>query len=174
MLFKNEIKHSDQPTMPGEFIHLSDYEYHPTELELIDYSSSGFTEKKNPDPGEIADMIDNESVTWLNVTGLKNLECLEELQTLFNIHPLVIEDILRPFQRPKLEWYDENLFVILRLIHVDEELTTEQLGMVIGENYLLTFQEFPGDAFDPVRQRIREGRKKICSSGSDYLALSGS
>lgn len=170
MLYNREVTHSDQSVAPGELSHLPGYEYHPTELQLMDYDSEHLTETTVDDPSVMADMIDQDSVTWLNVNGLQNLDVLKKIQSLFRIHPLVVEDILRPYQRPKFELYDDHLFLVFQLLHLQEQHKTEQIGFVIGRHYLITFQEFSGDDFDPVRQRIRDARRRLRTGGPDYLA----
>lgn len=172
MFFSDETKHSGEATSPGDIVHLEDYKYHPTQIDLIDYNSDTLTEENDTGIEATDGLIDKDSVTWIDVTGLGNIKLLKEIQSRFNIHPLVIEDLLRPYQRPKLEIYDDHLVIIMRLIHQEKDFLSEQIGLVIGDNYLITFQEFPGDVFDPVRQRIREGRKRIRSGGADYLSYS--
>ncbi|MFP4687148.1 MAG: magnesium/cobalt transporter CorA [bacterium] len=172
MVFSEEVKHSDNQTLPGEPVHLPGYKYYPTNIDIIDYDSGTMEEKPAATAADFSELIDSNTVTWIDVKGLKNVELLKEIQSQFKIHPLVIEDLLRPYQRPKLEIYDDHLFIIMRLIHRGKELKSEQIGLVIGKNYLITFQEFSEDVFDPVRRRLRQGRKRIRAGGPDYLAYS--
>lgn len=112
-------------------------------------------------------------VTWLNFNGLGSGECLAALETAFGIHHLVLEDMASPHQRPKVEVYPDCVYVVLRLQHLDVatgRLTGEQLNLVFGKDFVITVQEYAGDPFDPVRQRLRTGRQKIRGGGSDYLA----
>ncbi|MFB6344493.1 MAG: magnesium/cobalt transporter CorA [bacterium] len=170
MLYRQEIDHSDSASSLSDPDRLEGIDYHPTNLELIDYTTESLREETIDDPQRAVKNLQSESVTWLNVTGLRNVDQLEELRECFEFHPLVLEDILRPFQRPKVESYEEHLFIVSKLFEPEEPEVTEQISFVLGEHYLLTFQETPGDVFDPVRQRIREGRMRIRSSGPDYLA----
>jgi magnesium transporter len=98
------------------------------------------------------------AVIWVNVDGLHQAEVLEVLGERFGLHPLVVEDILHTDQRPKLEDYDEYIFVVLKsLYHGDpqgDEIEVEQISLVLGPNYVLSFQERAGDEFDSVRARI--------------------
>lgn len=170
LLYQEEIEHSDSRTTLSEPDLLEGVDYHPTQMELFDYSPENLVESTIEDPGEVVDNLRSESVTWLNVTGLNDVDALEELRECFEFHPLVLEDILRPFQRPKVESYDDHLFLVSKLFDPDNPEETEQICYVLGKQYLLTFQETPGDVFDPVRRRIRDSRKRVRESGPDYLA----
>lgn len=170
MLYREEIEHSDSETTLSEPDLLDGVEYHPTRFELIDYTPEDVTVKTVDDPNLVVENLNSDSVTWLNVTGLHDVDRLEQLRECFGFHPLILEDILRPFQRPKVESYDDHLFVVSKLFDPVKPEENEQIGYVLGEHYLLTFQETPGDVFDPVRERIREGRKRLRQAGPDYLA----
>ncbi|MGM0381010.1 MAG: magnesium/cobalt transporter CorA [bacterium] len=170
MLYEDEVEHSDLPTSPGELELIEGYTYHPTELQLIDYGEEELTEKIIEEPHQVKKYIDSESVTWLNVNGLQDTAALEQIRDLFQIHPLVQEDLIRPYQRPKIEKFEDHFVIILQLFHPENPQDTEQILLVLGEHYLVTFQEFAGDVFDPVRKRIRGGRSRIRTNGPDYLA----
>ncbi|UCD75659.1 MAG: magnesium/cobalt transporter CorA [Phycisphaerales bacterium] len=122
------------------------------------------------DPEQIKPLLEQRSVVWINVDGLGDVEVLRKLGEMFQIHRLALEDVSNVHQRAKMEPYDEHLFVVARMVHFQKHLRTEQLSMFIGEKYLLTFQEFRGDSFDMVRQRIRDGRPQMRKGGPSYLA----
>jgi magnesium transporter len=110
-------------------------------------------------------------VLWLNVEGLSDVSVLEKLGKHFGLHPLCLEDVINVPQRPKLEGYDDYDFLIFRMAMLQAELgDTEQVSLFLGPTYVLTFQERPGDVFEPVRQRLRQKRGKIRYCGADYLA----
>ncbi len=111
-----------------------------------------------------------DSVTWIDVVGLHDIELLTRLGDEFGLHPLALEDVVNTHQRPKLEDYGEHCFVILRLPHAHGHLTTEQISIFLGRGWVLTFQETAEDPFEPVRDRLRRGRPRIRGAGSDYLA----
>jgi magnesium transporter len=114
-------------------------------------------------------------VSWLNITGSLPIKILEELGVQLDIHPLILEDINNPNQRPKMEDYDRYLFLELNMLSWDEEadqVEAEQISLLLGENYLITFQESAKDVFGPVRKRIREGKSRLTNGGPDYLAYS--
>ncbi len=169
-MYREELDHSDAETELGRPTLLEGYDYHPTSMELFDYDADRYEETEVSSPEVMKELIGADSVTWLNVMGLGDVEILTSLRDLFEIHPLVLEDLLRPFQRPKVEHYDRHLFAVLQLIDARNPREVEQIGIVLGRHYLLTFQETPGDVFDGVRTRIREGRPRIRESGPDYLA----
>lgn len=112
-------------------------------------------------------------LTWLNIEGLHDTDGLRRLGDHFGLHPLVQEDIVNTHQRPKLEDYEDYVYLVCRMITYDETrggLSSEQVSLVIGPRWLLTFQEQPGDVFDGVRHRIRQGKGRIRTAGAAYLA----
>jgi magnesium transporter len=105
--------------------------------------------------------------------GIHQVEILEQLGECMGVHPLVLEDILNTDQRPKLEDFDDYLFIVLKMSHYDDqngEMEVEQISLILGPNYVVSFQERPGDVFDPIRERITNGRGRIRKLGADYLA----
>jgi magnesium transporter len=116
---------------------------------------------------------DSEQVVWYTVDGVHDVELLQRLGDRFGIHPLVLEDIANTLQRPKLEEFNDYIFVALKMIGYDfsqEKLKTEHVSIILGKGYVLAFLEDPGDVFEPVRQRIRTGKGRIRRLGADYLA----
>lgn len=111
------------------------------------------------------------AVLWVNVDGLGDDAVLRELAQRFGLHPLAMEDVVNLHQRPKLEDYADHLFIVLRMpVPGRESFTTEQVALFVGDGYVLTFQERPGDVFEPVRARLRSDSRPIRARGSDYLA----
>lgn len=116
---------------------------------------------------------DREKRTWLNLDGLHDVEWLKAIGKRYGIEPLALEDILSTDQRPKFENHGEYLFVVAKMIYPPTDAgpsVIEQVSLIISKAYLLTFQESAGDVFDPVRERLRNGRGRIRNGGSDYLA----
>lgn len=116
---------------------------------------------------------DSKSISWINVEGTKNKELLQKLDEHFGIHPLVIDDVENLSQRPKMEDYGDYLFFIIKMIAIDEktlDMVNEQVGIILGKNYLISFQEGKeGDIFEAVRERILNNKGKIRKTGTDYL-----
>jgi magnesium transporter len=158
---------------PGTIVHTGPRRVDRTDLRLIRYDPDNLTERELSNVSEAFPIEAPPSVTWLNVDGLHDTAILNELGQQCGLHPLVLEDIVNIGQRPKLEEYDEYLFAVLRMLSYDDEhneVGEEQISLVIGEHYVLSFQEAPGDVFDPVRERARGGKGFMRKRGSDYLA----
>jgi len=148
-------------------------EAHPTSIKLIEYDAHSFVEKQVSAVGELLDCPESEKVTWINVEGLGSVEVVQELGRVFQIHPLAIADILTLGQRPHLDAYDRQIFLLLQMVYQSDELELafEQLSILVGEHFVLTFQEEPGrDVFEPVRMRLREGTGNARFLRNDYLA----
>jgi magnesium transporter len=112
-------------------------------------------------------------VTWIDIEGVNHAETLEKLGQCYGIHPLVLEDIMATDQRPKVEDFGSYLFIVLKMIRYNKngDIEIEQVSLILGRNYLLSFQEGKeGDVFNPVRERIRHGKGRIRQMGADYLA----
>ena len=142
-------------------------------ITLIEYGPDYLDERKNVDCDELLGHLDNELVTWINIDGLGDLSILRILGERFNLHPLALEDVLDTSQRPKVEQYDDYLFIVAKMIYLtkDKELGGEQVSMFLGKTFLITLQEEAEfDVFEPVRARIRSGKGRIRQAGADYLA----
>ena len=116
---------------------------------------------------------DSTGVSWINVDGVHDIELVRQLSEVFQLHPLVTEDIVHTGQRPKAEEYDSQMFVVLRMLRWSDELgriDDEQVSLVLGDSWVLSFQERAGDVFDPVRERLTSNRGRIRRLGPDYLA----
>ncbi len=136
-----------------------------------DYRPDHLEERDIATVAEIKDLLEENTVSWINVQGLGDENVLRELADLFSIHALALEDVVNVPQRPKVERYDEHTLCITRMALVgDRGIEPEQVSVFISPNYVLTFQERCGDVFDPIRNRIRQGRPVIRSSGPSYLA----
>lgn len=113
-----------------------------------------------------------EQVVWLNVHGVLDVDALQAVARRFHLHPLVVEDILNTEQRPKMDTYPDYLFLETRLFYYDRDslsVSSEQISLVLGSGWVLTFQERPSGSFEPVRERLRQGQVQIRQSGADYL-----
>lgn len=111
-------------------------------------------------------------VAWINVHGVLDIPLLQAVARRFKLHPLVLDDILNTEQRPKLDTYPDYLFLETRLFYYDAEsmsVSSEQISMALGREWLLTFQERPSGSFEPVRERLRQGQALLRQSGPDYL-----
>jgi len=161
---------------PGTPLHVGRQKMESVKISLMEYDQTSFFEKQDTDDiAFLADAIATEPVTWINVAGLHQIDFLEEIGIAFGIHPLLLEDILNTEQRPKIEQFENYVYMILKLAHWKADLgdiEMEQISIVLGTRFVLTFQEQEEDVFDPLRQRIRAGTNRIRQSGADYLAYS--
>ncbi len=174
---KWKIKHTDFQTVsppgsdPGTLISLPDAT--PTLIRAMSFGEDGFVEKMIENLSDIKDLIGKWPVTWIDVRGFQDIEKVGELGNICNIHRLALEDVVGMHQRPKVEEYDNNLFIVIRMLELaDEVLSLDQLSMFISSKYIVTFQATEEDNLDPVRSRIRKERSRIRKSGPDYLAYS--
>ncbi len=139
-------------------------------IEIIEYSETEFIRLKNADLTKIKKPHEKDRRIWVNVNGIE-INTLQKIGEIFNIHPLVIEDMVNTDQRPKCEEYDENIYTVLKMINIStEEVEFEQLSVVFGKNYVITVQEQEGDIYEPIRERIQLSKGEIRKSESDYLA----
>ena len=145
----------------------------PPKIDLIDYNQHQHRYGTNLTPEECATHLDTESVSWVDVGGLGDLATLQKLAKVFNLHPLVLEDIANVPQRPKLEDYHNQLIIITQMVNLkerEEGFWLEQVSFILGKNYLLTVQEEPErDCFDPIRDRLRQDKGIIRQQKADYL-----
>ena len=142
----------------------------PPSIHLIAYDANELAERDGKTLAEIDREPSRPPKVWLDVQGLADVELIRALGERYGLHPLTIADIVHVDQRPKVESYDDYLFIVLRLPHRDDGMLTEQISLVLGRSFVLTFQERPGDCFDPVRQRLRSASSPMRQRGSDYLA----
>jgi magnesium transporter len=158
---------------PGTLVHIGEKKSDQTRITLFDYNEQGVEEKELTTAEECVLYKDKSAVTWINVIGLHQVEILEKLNACFGLHPLVLEDILNTDQRPKMEDFGEYLYIVLKTLFLNgdrgEEVGNEQVSLVLGSNFVLSFQEGEGALFNPIRDRLRNGKGRIRKMGADYL-----
>ncbi len=142
-----------------------------TKLDIIDYSKEDYDRFETNNIQDAFKYEDSTHITWINVHGLNNTDDIITLGNHFELHPLIQEDIVTTNQRPKIDEYEEYLFIVFKMLHYDDEehLTNEHVSMVMGKDYVITFQEAEGDVFGDLRERLEHGKGRIRGSGSDYL-----
>jgi magnesium transporter len=144
-------------------------------ITIIDYDEEQFQEKEVETIDKVFPFSDKSTATWINLDGIHQVDNIEKIGKHFKIHPLVLEDIMNTGQRPKMEDFNNYLFLVLKMLRYDEEeneTKTEQVSLILSSNYVISFQESEGDVFDPIRERIRTDRGRIRKMGVDYLAYS--
>ena len=163
-------KHVGLP--PGSVVFIGEEKTTPVRFSVIDYTDDHLEETTLGDVGEVLPYRDSPTTTWINVSGVHDEDTIRTIGEHFGLHPLIQEDIAHTGQRPKLETYDDHVYVVSKMLYHngdDQHIRAEQVSFVLGGSYLLSFQEEPGDVFDPVRKRLREGRGRIRARGTDYL-----
>ena len=138
-------------------------------IRVFAYGPEEYVEQEIQDPDALGDILGRWPVVWVNVDGLGDAEILTKLAETFSLHRLVIEDVVNVHQRPKVEQYGDDLFIVSRMAAIRERLEVEQISVFLGQRGVLTFQEHPGDCLDPVRDRIRKATGRIRTQGPDYL-----
>jgi len=158
---------------PGTLVHVGERKAEKVKIRILDYDEVGFEEEEAKTIEESFSFRDKPTVTWINIDGLHEVEIIEKLGSHFGLHPLLLEDILNTDQRPKMEDYGDYIFVVLKMLYPGEnrdEIETEQVSLILGSNFVISFQEREGDVFGPIRDRIRKNKGRIRKTGSDYLA----
>jgi magnesium transporter len=165
-----------------EHLGLSPYEIHfkgekkseEVVLEVIDYDSENLDEFIAKDVNEVVKFNKTATTTWLNIYGLHDVKIMDEIASKFELDPLILADVMNTHARPKIQEYDNCLYISLKMLQYDEKrnfISSENIVIIIKEHILLLFQEKTGDIFDPIRERMRKNKKRIRSSRTDYLAF---
>ncbi len=139
---------------------------------VMDYSEADHEELGVDDAEALFAYRDRETVSWISVNGVHDVTAIAQIGRHFRLHPLIQEDIANTTQRPKVEEYDPHVYLVLRMIRFDtaaEQITSQQVSLILGPGYVLTFQEHDGDVFESVRERIRTAKGRIRQAGADYL-----
>ena len=160
---------------PGTLIFTGEQKVEKIKIDIFQYNSASITEKNIDDIDELKGLVNSESVLWINISGLHEVEKLEKAGEIFNISSLEMEDILNVAHSPKLEELEDHIFMICKMLSFDssnKKISVEQVSFMLGKNYLITFQEREGDVFNFVRERIRNGKGRLRKLGSDYLLYS--
>jgi magnesium transporter len=142
---------------------------HPSVIRLMAYSPTHCIERPISRIEELDQYVGHFPICWINVDGLGDANLIRGLGERFRLHPLALEDVVNVHQLAKVEPYEDYLFVVVRTVERTTTFWPEQISMFVGNNYLLSFQERPGDCFDPIRARVRKNSGRIRNSGTDYL-----
>jgi len=153
-------------------MHVGEERHEPVKLSVIKYDGANFEEKTVGKVEEAFKLRSKSSVVWLNIDGVHQPEIIEQIGKSFGLHPLVAEDIASTGQRPKMEDFDDYIFVVVRMFRFDGEegeTKSEQISIILGADFVISFQEREGDVFDAIRERLRNNKGKIRKMGADYL-----
>ncbi len=158
---------------PGTLAYVGEKKVEKVIITVFDYDSEQYEEKELKSIEECFPCKDTPTVTWINIVGIHQVEIMEKIGIHFGIHSLIMEDILNTRQRPKMDDLDDYLFIVLKMLSYNEEgdeIDTEQISIILGQNFVISFQEKEGAVFEPIRKRIRKNKGRIRKEGADYLA----
>lgn len=158
---------------PGTLVHVGEQRLDKARISVMNYDQDRLEEKELKRIEDSFAYKDTPPVTWINIDGLHDVELIETVGTHFGIHSLTLEDIVNTGQRPKLDDFEDYIYLVLKMLKYDDtigHIVSEQVSLIMGPHYLISFQETEGDVFNFVRERIRKGRVRIRKSGPDYLA----
>lgn len=160
-------------TAPGTLVEAPEAHADGLQVLLMDYSADGFTMKEDADIAECRDYLQSDTVTWVHVQGKPTLASLQELADFFHLHALALEDVLNSGQRPKVEPFDDQLFLVMMLPSIqDNKVTVEQVSFFLSRNVLVSFCEGSLEPFRPVVKRLQDKGSRMRSRGADYLLYS--
>jgi len=166
-------KHSKSKGLkPGTVVFVGDKKVEKTRIRIMDFDTENLEEKEVSSIDDCFPFKDKPGIAWINIDGLHDVDLIEKLGKHFDLHPLIMEDIANTGQRPKFETWDKYLFLVLKMLQVNEDaqIKSEQFSLVVGNNFVLSFQEQVGDVFESVRNRIRKTEPRIRFMNPDYLA----
>jgi len=173
---KNAHKRSRKAGLPpGSLVHVGEKKAERAKITIIDYDEQNFQEKEAKTVEECFPFKETATVTWINIDGVHDSEVVSKIGTHFCIHSLILEDIMTTQQRPKMEDMGDYIYVVVRMLSYEGKknvVLSEQVSLIIGPNFVISFQEDVGDVFDSVRDRIRTGKGRLRKMGPDYLAYS--
>lgn len=156
-------------TSPGTLI--ADPCAKPPRLSVMAYGPAGLVERTITDPADVCPLLATHPVVWLDVDGLGDVDVIRRIGSAFGLHRLALEDVLDVRQRAKVDRFETHHYIVAVMVESkDGHIETEQLSLFLGRNFVITFQERPGDGFDRVRERIRGGQGMIRTGGAGYLA----
>jgi magnesium transporter len=168
-LLRKRAKKAGLP--PGSLVYTGEKVDTKVSITIIEYDEGHYQESEKATFDECLLLQDKPGVTWIKVEGVHAVENLQKLGECYHLHPLVLEDILNTDQRPKIEDFDDYIYIVLRLINYnqDREVTSEQISLILGRNFVISLQESDGAVFAPILERLRTSKGRIRKSGADYL-----
>ncbi len=157
---------------PGSLVYLGDERASKVSIQIMDYDAESLKEVTVSSSQKCEEYLEKPTVTWMHVTGLHDTSIIEKFGKLLDIHELVLEDVLNTAQRPKYEDHGDLIFIVVKKLHwipEEDDVLAEHVAVLIGNGYVLSFQESEQDVFDAVRERIRTSTGRARKVGADYL-----
>jgi len=157
---------------PGTMVHIGEKKVEKTRIRIISYDSDQVHEKEVTNIEESFPAKADPGITWINIDGLHEVELIQKIGGYFDVHHLILEDIVHTGTRPKIEEFDTFTFVVFKMLYYvaeTDQIIDEQFSIVLGSNFVVSFQEKEGTVFNPLRERIRNPKSRIRGKGADYL-----
>jgi len=167
--------HDQAGLPPGTLVHIGEKKVEEVRITVIDFDEGHFHERVADSVDECFPYKDKPTTTWINVDGVHDVGIVEKLGACYGIHPIVLEDVVNTIQRPKMLDFGSYIFISLKMLYFEgneEHAKVEQVSLIFGSNFVISFQEDVGDVFDPIRELIRKGTGRVRRGGADYLAYS--
>ncbi len=158
---------------PGTLVHIGEKKTEQVRIRVVTYDDQHIEEMDLDTVEQCFPYKDAPGTSWINIDGLHETDVIEKIGRHFNLHPLVLEDILNTDQRPKMDDHEEYVFLTLKMLTYDDanhQLKIENISLILGSSFVITFQEVEGDIFESVRERLRKAKGRIRNGGADYLA----
>tara|TARA_Y100001949_G_C15970292_1_gene323513 strand:- start:466 stop:1593 length:1128 start_codon:yes stop_codon:yes gene_type:complete len=158
---------------PGSLIYTGQVYTDEIKIQVIDYTDDHIEEIEITEVAELERFNNPDTVTWINIQGLHDVEVISSIGKLMGLHPLTMEDILDTNQRPKVEEFEDHLYISMKMInHVEDhnKIDIEQVSIIAHKNFVICFQEKPGDVFNDIRTRLRNGKGRARKRAADYLS----
>jgi len=143
-------------------------------LRVMDFNLEDVRELELTSTKDIGVFKNSKTLSWLNIDGIDNVELMEELAKVYNLENYILSDVMNPSVRPKVQEFEKGVFITIKMLQYNEKsnnLSADNLSLIVTNNTLISFQEQSGTIFEPIRERIRKHKNKIRTSGADYLAF---
>lgn len=157
---------------PGTALYLGEKREEDISVEIFQYNEQEAHHLTKLRPVDYTQFVNDKFITWINIDGIYDNQIVKYVGEQFQLHPLTIEDIMNTDHRPKVEYFDEYVHFTLKMLSYNREkkcINSEQVSFVLGKNYVISFQETPGDIFDPIRDRINNNKGRVRRRKADYL-----
>ncbi len=156
---------------PGTLLHIGSNRSEKVKIKMLCYSGDNWVEKEFDKVEDLLKYKSTTEICWIHINGVHIINVIEKIGVAFNIHSLILEDIVNTNQRPKIEDNKDYLYIVIKMLHCyEKKIDFEQVSLIIGSNYILSFQENDNNTFEQIRDRIKSTTGKIRTRGADYLA----
>jgi len=167
---KRKIRHKKPGLPPGSIVYTGSKHDKSLIIEIFDFNAENLVERNANTLEDVLSFENIHNTTWINIDGLSDVQKIKALGKHYRLHPLLVEDIVNVSQRAKIEEYDKYVFVVSKMLRYENDsLIIEHVSFVLGNGFLLSFQETEGDVFEPIRDRIRNSKGIVRKMGTDYL-----